>query len=304
LESVYVHCAGISPDRRAVVSGGMDGVVSVFAYNEQEAPGSFLGTLAEGDDAEGDDDDEKTQTQSGDDDSRNKPTSRLVGHKDVVSSVSFFSNTQQLQPNNAVPTIVTTCVTASGDKTCRLWDLSSEAAVRTFEGHAAEVLHVSTSRGSEIGDVFLSGSGDETIRLWDSRASKACVNVFQGHSADVNEVAWANREYVFASASVDATCALWDARKGRFKELSTPRVVSGYSSVAWCHDNSLVLCGAEDGTLLAFDALNCALVYTKQLDARIVKLAASAYGHGLAIVTGRKPHPSAITLWGYGACSQ
>jgi len=80
----------------------------------------------------------------------------LEGHADNVYSVAL-----------AVDGVH--ALSASRDKTIRLWDLASGACVRVFEGHTDVVRSVRFLKGDRWA---LSGSEDKTIRLWDVRTGR------------------------------------------------------------------------------------------------------------------------------------
>ena len=63
---------------------------------------------------------------------------------------------------------------ASYDRTVRLWDLATGAALRTFEGHAGSVKAVAFSLD---GKTVASASWDQTVRLWDSGTGAALQTV-------------------------------------------------------------------------------------------------------------------------------
>jgi guanine nucleotide-binding protein subunit beta-5 len=46
--------------------------------------------------------------------------------------------------------------TASGDSTCKLWDVETGVSLQTFQGHQADVLSLDISP-SEAGNIFVSG---------------------------------------------------------------------------------------------------------------------------------------------------
>ena len=69
-------------------------------------------------------------------------------------------------------------LSASDDKTLRLWDIESGAELRRFEGHTDEVNSVAVLPD---GRRALSASEDETLRLWDIE-SGAELRRFEGHT--------------------------------------------------------------------------------------------------------------------------
>ena len=56
-------------------------------------------------------------------------------------------------------------VSASGDKTLKLWDAHSGAECATLEGHSGQVLACAFAPD---GQTIVSGSADKTLKLWDA----------------------------------------------------------------------------------------------------------------------------------------
>jgi WD40 repeat protein len=65
----------------------------------------------------------------------------------------------------------------SGDRTVRLWDAATGAALHTLEGHGSSVNAVAFSPD---GKTVASGSADHTVRLWDA-ATGAALLTLEGH---------------------------------------------------------------------------------------------------------------------------
>lgn len=85
------------------------------------------------------------------------------------------------------PTDLTTLLSASDDKTVRLWDLPSNEPVTTFVGHGDYVRCANFMPGT-MSNMIVSGSYDSTVKLWDPRTgSNTAVMTFK-HAAPVEEV--------------------------------------------------------------------------------------------------------------------
>ena len=84
------------------------------------------------------------------------------------------------------PTEPTTLMSASDDRTVRLWDLPSQESTTTFVGHQDYIRSGGFMPGQASG-LLVSGSYDQTVRLWDPRASSNAVMTFK-HAAPVEDV--------------------------------------------------------------------------------------------------------------------
>merc|ERR1719156_110392 len=74
----------------------------------------------------------------------------LSGHSETIQDVVLSSDGQF-------------ALSASWDKTMRLWDLNTGTAARTFQGHTKDVNSVAFSGDNRQ---IVSGSRDKTIKLW------------------------------------------------------------------------------------------------------------------------------------------
>ena len=135
-------------------------------------------------------------------------------------------------------------LSASWDKTLRLWDVSSGKCLRTLEGHVSGVNSVSWSPD---GRYSLSGSEDKTLRLWEVSRGK-CLRTFEGHTSGVESVSWSPDGRFALSGSDDKTLRLWDVSNGKCL-----RIFEGHSnyvnSVSWSPDGRYALSGSRDKTL-------------------------------------------------------
>ena len=70
-----------------------------------------------------------------------------------------------------------TVVTASEDKTTRLWDAASGKELHVLRGHEGRSRSAQFSRD---GKTVVTASGDKTARLWDAASGKE-LHVLSGH---------------------------------------------------------------------------------------------------------------------------
>ena len=161
---------------------------------------------------------------------------RLVGHTAEVRSVSFSSDGTRI-------------VTASDDRTARVWDATTGAELYRLAGHAGEVRSAFFSRD---GTRIVTASRDKTARVWDA-ASRAVLLELSGHGDDVFSAAFSPDGRLVVTASADKTARIWDAASGM-----QLRILSGHTdkvtSAVFSSDGNLVVTGSEDATARIWDA--------------------------------------------------
>ncbi|MDT9329044.1 MAG: WD40 repeat domain-containing protein, partial [Limnospira sp. PMC 1286.21] len=132
----------------------------------------------------------------------------LTGHSSGVSAVAITPDGKQ-------------AVSASFDKTLKLWDLATGSQLATFTGHSGSVYAVAITPD---GKQAVSASGDNTLKMWDF-ATRNLLATFRGHRGKVRAVAIAPDGKRAVSASSDNTLKLWDLATG--SQLATFRGHSG-----------------------------------------------------------------------------
>jgi len=101
-------------------------------------------------------------------------------------------------------------LTASTDKTARLWDVATGAQLTVLRGHQDTVLNaVFDPSGKRV----LTASVDRTARLWDA-ATGAELTVLRGHQSWVRSAVFDPSRARVLTASEDGTARLWDAATG------------------------------------------------------------------------------------------
>lgn len=153
----------------------------------------------------------------------------LIHHTGYLSHCRFINDRQIL--------------TASGDKTCALWDIERGQVVTVFQGHSGDVMSLSLGPDQTT---FVSGACDATAKLWDLRDGK-CKQTFEGHDADINSVAFFPSGFAFATGSDDCTCRLFDIRADQeLLKYASEDTQAGVTSVAFSKGGRLLFAGYDD----------------------------------------------------------
>lgn len=100
-------------------------------------------------------------------------------------------------------------MTASSDKTARLWDVQRGTCVRVFTGHTGPVHTVAISPN---GRLMASGGEDHTIILWDLGSGKR-LKTMTGHTGFIYSVCFSSDSTTLVSGSADNTVRAWDVNK-------------------------------------------------------------------------------------------
>merc|ERR1739844_472156 len=111
----------------------------------------------------------------------------LVGHRAAVNVVDFDEKY---------------IVSASGDRTIKVWSTSSCEFVRTLNGHKRGIACLQYQN-----HLVVSGSSDNTIRLWDIE-NGACLRVLEGHEELVRCIRFDSKRIV--SGAYDGKIKVWD----------------------------------------------------------------------------------------------
>ena len=128
----------------------------------------------------------------------------LPGHDDAINWVA-------VSPDERF------AVSASDDKTLKVWDISRGLLLTTLKGHTNSVISaVVTHDGKQI----ISGALDDTIQVWDVKCGKLLKNLkcklkqtLRQHSDCVISLALTPDGKRFISGSDDQTILIWDLKR-------------------------------------------------------------------------------------------
>jgi WD40 repeat protein len=141
-------------------------------------------------------------------------------------------------------------LTGGYDKIVRLYDLTTNALVKTFTGHGLGISSVTFDPACRLA---ITASKDCSVRLWDLN-SGLCVRTVYGHLGECTSVELNESGREMLTASKDNSSMLHDMRTlrplQRFKGAQNTR--ANFVRASFAH-NSLIASGSEDGTVLLWD---------------------------------------------------
>jgi WD40 repeat protein/energy-coupling factor transporter ATP-binding protein EcfA2 len=160
----------------------------------------------------------------------------LGGHEGSVSSATFSPEGSRV-------------VTASRDRTARIWDAATAKQIAVLRGHDGFVL---SAAFSPDGSRIVTSSDDKTARIWDAATAKQ-IAVLRGHNGRVNSAAFSPDGSRIVTASDDNTARTWDgatAKESAFLGGHKGSVLSA----AFSPDGSRIVTASDDNTARIWDA--------------------------------------------------
>ena len=160
----------------------------------------------------------------------------LGGHRDIVAAAAYSRDGKRI-------------VTASLDKTARVWDARTGVQLAVLSGHGGRV---NSAAFSPDGARIVTASYDKTARIWDA-GSGAQIAVLSGLGDRVYCAAYSPDGTRIVTASDDKDVHIWDAATG-----ASLMVLSGHRDQVWSAtfspDGSRILTTSRDRTARLWDA--------------------------------------------------
>jgi WD40 repeat protein len=198
-----------------------------------------------------------------------------VGHSEGITSAAFGPDGR-------------TIISASWDKTLKLWSVADGRELRTFKGDKS----FNAVAFAPDGRTIVAGGNDNALKFWDA-ASGHELRALVAHDKPINAVAYSPDGRTVVSASDDKTLKLWDAESG-----SEVRTFTGHAeavlAVAFAPDGKTFVSGSNDKTLKLWDASTGNLMRT--LTGHTFQVTAVAYSpDGRSVVSGS--YDQTLSLW-------
>jgi WD40 repeat protein/serine/threonine protein kinase len=122
----------------------------------------------------------------------------LNGHTDSITRIKIVRDGKRI-------------VTASQDKTAKVWDAETGRNLLTLRGHTDWVW---AAAYSPDGRRIATGGPDRSVRIWDATSGRPLMTLI-GHEHSVRDVAFSPDGRRLASCGVDKTARVWDLDGGR-----------------------------------------------------------------------------------------
>ena len=169
----------------------------------------------------------------------------------VLSGHHGFVETARYSPDGS------RIVTASADKTVRVWDALTGAQLLVLAGHRNRVqFAVYSPDGTRI----VSAAADKTLRIWDARSGEQLL-ALTGHGDAVNCATFSPDGEHLVSASEDMTARIWDTHTG-----AQLAILSGHrnhvNEAEYSPDGARILTASDDMTARVWDAHTLAPLLT------------------------------------------
>lgn len=126
---------------------------------------------------------------------REGKSTTISAHSATVRCVNFASNGRML-------------LSASDDKTLKVWALPTQRFMFTLSGHMNWVRSAQFSPDCRLA---VSGGDDKTMRVWDI-STKSLLRLYDDHHSVINTVAFHPDGTCIASAGTDKVIRVWDIR--------------------------------------------------------------------------------------------
>ncbi len=158
-----------------------------------------------------------------------------VGHTSYVYSAVFSADGKL-------------ALTASSDKTARIYEVASGKELQVLSGHT---IYVNSAVFSADGKLALTASGDNTARIYEVATGKV-LQILKGHTSMVSSAVFSADGKLALTASEDKTARIYEVASGKELQVLSGHTESVHSAV-FSADGKLALTASEDKTARIYE---------------------------------------------------
>ncbi|CAR29921.1 ZYRO0G20152p [Zygosaccharomyces rouxii] len=209
---------------------------------------------------------------TGDDKQYGVPVRSFQGHNHIVQDCSLTADGAY-------------ALSASWDKTLRLWDVATGQTYQRFVGHKSDVMSVAIDRKASM---IISGSRDRTVKVWTIRGQ--CLATMLGHNDWVSQVRIAPTEdanddtVTVISAGMDKMVKAWNVNQFQI-EADFIGHNNYVNTITASPDGSLVASAGKDGEIMLWNLADKVPMYTLSAQDEVFALAFSPNRYWLSAAT-------------------
>ncbi|XP_037957982.1 coatomer subunit beta' [Teleopsis dalmanni] len=178
-----------------------------------------------------------------------------------------------------------TFASASLDRTVKVWQLGSNFANFTLEGHEKGVNCVDYYHGGDK-PYLISGADDRMVKIWDYQ-NKTCVQTLEGHAQNISAVCFHPELPIVLTGSEDGTVRIWHSGTYRletclnygFERVWTIACMRGTNNVALGYDEgSIIIKVGREEPAMSMDVIGSKIIWAKHSEMQQVNLKTLAEG--------------------------
>lgn len=197
-----------------------------------------------------------------------------------------------------------TFASASLDRTVKVWQLGSNVANFTLEGHEKGVNCVDYYHGGDK-PYLISGADDRLVKIWDYQ-NKTCVQTLEGHAQNISAVSFHPELPIVLTGSEDGTVRIWHSGTYRletslnygFERVWTISCMRGTNNVALGYDEgSIIIKVGREEPAMSMDINGGKIIWARHSEMQQVNL--KALPEGTEIKDGER---LAVAAKDMGAC--
>ena len=209
---------------------------------------------------------------TGDDQKFGVPVRSFKGHSHIVQDCTLTADCAY-------------ALSASWDKTLRLWDVATGETYQRFVGHKSDVMSVDIDKKASM---IISGSRDKTIKVWTIKGQ--CLATLLGHNDWVSQVRVVPNEkadddsVTIISAGNDKMVKAWNLNQFQI-EADFIGHNSNINTLTASPDGTLIASAGKDGEIMLWNLAAKKAMYTLSAQDEVFSLAFSPNRYWLAAAT-------------------